>query len=106
MHTCLGELLASHEFGKYMIETEQEEMKDMWAKLEEGLDINQVTGQGLGIDLGLTSVWNRDLAIDLGTKYERGLEGAHYMVTGLIQGMKRGMRSTSKMTSSFKRDFC
>lgn len=47
----------------------------MWAKLEEGLDINQATGQGLGIELGLTSVWNRDLAIELGTKYERGLEG-------------------------------
>lgn len=50
-----------------MIEAE-EDMRDMWAKLEEGLDINQVTGQGLGMELGLTSVWKRDLAIEFGHK--------------------------------------
>lgn len=32
--------LTSHEFGNYVIEIKWEEMSDMWAKLEEELDIN------------------------------------------------------------------
>lgn len=40
VHTCSEGLEASHEFWKCMIETEWRDKTDMWAKLEEALDVN------------------------------------------------------------------
>lgn len=61
MRACLAGLKTSHEPGKYIMETEWENMSHTWAKVEEGLDISEGLGWGLGIELVPTS--------------ERGLKG-------------------------------
>lgn len=47
MRACLAGLKTSHEPGKYIMETEWEDMSHTWAKVEEGLDISEVWGGDL-----------------------------------------------------------